>query len=104
MTSYHITISEPAENDLNAIADYIAIELRNPPAAKHLISKIANAVFSLEQMPKRNTFVNSDRLAAKGIRKLIVENYIVFYIVSDTNHSVTIIIILYKRRNWNDLL
>lgn len=104
MISYHITISEPAENGLNAIVDYIAIELRNPLAAKYFIFKITNAVFSLEQMPKRNTLINSDRLAAKGIRRLIVENYIVFYIVSDSNHSVTIIRILYKRRNWNDLL
>jgi len=43
-------------------------------------------------------------LANQGIRKITVDNYIVFYNVSDTNKCVTIIRILYGKRNWKDVL
>lgn len=104
MTAYHLAITEPAEADLKEIADYIAKELQEPSTAQHLITKISEAVFELEQMPNRFALVNDERLASMGIRKLVVDNDIVFYNVSEKNQSVSIIRILYGRRHWNKLL
>lgn len=104
MKAYHLVITEPAEADLKEIADYIAKELREPSTAQHLISTIAEAVLELEQMPKRYAPVEDERLANWGIRKMVIDNYIVFYVVSEKNQSVIIIRILYARRDWNNLL
>lgn len=104
MSTYNIEISEPAEKDLYKIGVYISKELLEPETAKRVISKIAKGINSLEEMPLRNTLVLDERLAHKGIRKILVDNYIVFYIVTEESKTVTIIRILYGRRDWINLL
>lgn len=104
MSIYEIQITEPAEKDLNEISSYIAKELLEPKIAKKIISKIAKVVTSLEDMPLRNALVVDERLAYRGIRKIMVDNYVVFYITSVESKKVTIIRILYERRDWMNLL
>ena len=43
-------------------------------------------------------------LAQKGYRKLIVQNYIAFYIVSHERKTVTVYRVLHGRRQWEALL
>lgn len=104
MSMYDIQITEPAEKDLYEIGAYISKELLEPEIAKKVFSEIAKGVNSLEDMPLRNALVADDRLDYKGIRKIMVDNYIVFYIVTDESKTVTIIRILYSRRDWINLL
>lgn len=59
---------------------------------------------SLSEMPSRHALVTDERLALLGIRKLPVENYIVFYVISETNMVATVVRILYGRRDWEQLL
>jgi toxin ParE1/3/4 len=101
---YLLVITEPAEIDLREIADYIANDLLEPATARKMIAKIAEAIFQLEQMPFRNSLVGDERLAGQGIRKLLVDSYIVFYVVSEREETVTIIRILYGKRHWSSLL
>lgn len=102
--TYRLVITDLAEADLRDIADYIANELLEASTARKMISKIAEFVFQLEHMPFRNGLVRDERLAASGIRHLLVESYIVFYVISDKEETVTIIRILYGKRNWTSLL
>lgn len=105
MTSYSIWITEPAEKDLQEIAFYIAAELQEPPSAVHVVSRIEEAILELEHLPFRYALVRDTILASKGIRMLPVDRYVVFYTVSDRSDAiVTIIRILYGKRNWMDLL
>lgn len=104
MSAYDIQITEPAEKDLYEIGAYISKELLEPETAKKVISKIAKGINSLGDMPLRNALVADERLAYKGIRKIIVDNYIIFYIVTEESKTVTIIRILYGKRNWINLL
>lgn len=104
MKCYKILMTEPAADDLLKIAEYVARELREPTTAQKLVSKIKEAVMSLAEMPTRYTKVADERLAAQGIRKLPLENYIIFYVVSERDGTVTIVRILYSRRDWEHLL
>jgi len=101
---FSIMITAPAEADLLEIADYIAHELKEPAAAQHLMAKLAEAILELEQLPFRYALVSDERLAYQGIRKLVVDNYLVFYIVSENNKLVTIVRVVYGKREWNNLL
>ncbi|OPH54689.1 plasmid stabilization protein [Paenibacillus ferrarius] len=101
---YRLVITELAETDLRNIADYIANELLEPTTARKMIAKIAEAAFQLELMPFRNGLVRDERLAAYGIRHILVDSYIVFYVISEKEETVTIIRILYGKRQWNSLL
>jgi toxin ParE1/3/4 len=104
MSKYSIEITEPAERDLLEISNYIAKELMEPSIAMKLINKIGDVILDLEEMPFRNGLVLDERLAHLGIRRIIVNNYTVFYIVSEEGNVVTIIRILYSKREWMNLL
>ena len=104
MSSYHVQVTEPAEKDLYEIGMYIAKELLEPETAKRIISKIAEAIRALEYMPLKNSVVKDERLVRKNIRRIIVGNYIVFYIVAEESKTVTVVRILYNRRDWINVL
>lgn len=104
MSKYKVEITESAENDLFEIGSYIAKELLEPDIAKKVVGKIGDTILSLEEMHLRNSFIADERLALQGIRKILIDNYIVFYIVTEEHKTVTIIRILYSRRDWINLL
>ncbi|MEW5920954.1 MAG: type II toxin-antitoxin system RelE/ParE family toxin [Bacillota bacterium] len=104
MNRYSILMTEPAADDLLKIAEYIAKELREPVTAQRLVKKIKDAVMSLAHMPFRYALVADERMATQGMRKFPVENYVVFYVASEKDRTVTVIRILYGRRNWEQLL
>lgn len=104
MKQYGILLTEPAAGDLLKIAEYFAKELREPVTAQRLVKKLKDAVMSLAHMPFRHALVADERLAIQGMRKFPVDNYIVFYIVSEKDGTVAVIRILYCRRDWEQLL
>ncbi len=104
MKSYNVAISEIAETDLREMVQYIAFERMELFNARHLLSGIQEAILELEKIPYRYALVRDERLASQGIRMLPVDNHIVFYIVAEMNKSVTIVRILYGKREWRQLL
>jgi len=89
---------------LREIARYIALELKEPSTARNVVARIAQAVFELDQLPQRHEQVRDKGLANRGIRMLPVDRYIIFYSASEANEVVSIIRILYNKRNWIELL
>ena len=104
MKSYKVLMTQPAADDLHGIAAYIANERREPSIATKLVGKIKEAVMSLSEMPTRHSLVADEKLAIQEIRKIMADNYIVFYAVSEKDATVTVIRILYGRRDWVNLL
>lgn len=104
MNKYRIEITKPAEDDLSKIVMYIAKELLEPSIAERTINKISGAIITLEEFPYRNALVAEERLAKRGIRKIIIDNYIAYYIVEENLKKVTVIRILYGKRDWMNLL
>ena len=104
MSSYNVVITKPTQRDLLDIFDYIAFDLREPETASNLLSKVRLKVKSLEEFPERNNIISEPKYAAKNIRWCPIENYVIFYQVSEVKTTVNILRVLYKKRNWNHLL
>lgn len=104
MSSYNVVITEVAQHDLLDIFDYIAFELREPESANRLLSKIKLKVKSLEEFPKRNHMISEPKYEAQKIRWCLVEDYMIFYQVSEVQTQVYILRVQYKKRNWEHLL
>jgi plasmid stabilization system protein ParE len=100
---YKVYIDASAEQDLSAILSYIALTLKEPAAAKRIYSSIKEKILSLRQMPERHSIVNEEPFAQQGVRMLLVENYIAFYIITDAK-EVHVFRILYNRREWQSIL
>ncbi|MBU3112821.1 type II toxin-antitoxin system RelE/ParE family toxin [Clostridium lacusfryxellense] len=78
---FKIVYYPTAIDDVNNILNYISID--NPPAAIKLINKIDVAISSLAQFPYKGPTPKDFNLKLKNYRLLIVDSYIVFYIVND---------------------
>jgi plasmid stabilization system protein ParE len=100
MDKYKIRIYPSAKTDLNEIISYL--NTLSPQAALRYYDLIVEKISNLDQLPERCPFVRDVALKAKGYRYLIVENYLVFFVVkADT---VQIRRIIYSRRNYDWLL
>ena len=104
MPKYSVEISDTAQPDINEIIAYTNRELKNHQSAKRLAANFRNNILSLEEMPKRYNLVNDEMLSRNGIRKLIIENYLVFYIVDELKGKVSIVRVLQSRRDWDKLI
>ena len=100
METFKVKIYPAAKQDLMDVVDYL--NTLSPDAAMRIYDKITKEIMSLSQMPDRCPRPRDLALAAKGYRYLIVENYLVFYVVS--HDIVQIRRILYGRRNYQQLL
>lgn len=83
MKQYRVLITDEALNDMESIYEYIADELLAPDTAMGQYNRIADAIETLEQMPERIKLMESEPEKTRGLRKLIVDNYAVFFIIED---------------------
>ncbi|MGB7606723.1 MAG: type II toxin-antitoxin system RelE/ParE family toxin [Lutisporaceae bacterium] len=78
---YNIEYLPIAAQDLTEIIDYIKLD--DPQAALNLLNNIDESVSKLKLFPQMGTVPKDIRLQSLGYRMLIIENYLVFYIVKD---------------------
>lgn len=89
MTHYKTHITDEALNDMESIYEYIAEELLAPDTAMEQYNRIADAIETLDQMPERIKLMESEPERTRGLRRLIVDNYAVFFIIVDDVVIVT---------------
>lgn len=104
MSRYEIRLTAIAGNDLQEIVSYITYQLYEPEAAKRLLKKLQEAIVSLEEMPARHSLVLDENLARRGVRRILVDRYIVFYLIEEEEKQAIILRILYSKRNWQSLV
>lgn len=97
--SFSVIYSPEAVNDLREIYTYIAYKLLVPKTAKGQINRIRDIIRSLDFMPLRYPIVDWEPWKSIEMHKLPIDNFIVFYIVSNEKHLVTIVRILYGGRD-----
>ena len=102
MKKYNIEYSKESKDDLIGIKQYIKYNLQEPEISRKLISKIIKEINELKNNPEKYTIIDDDIIKKLQIRKLIVDNYIVFYRIK--NDNIQIVRIIYGRRNWINLL
>jgi len=100
MDKYKVKIYPAAQMDLNDIVSYL--NTLSPQAAIRYYDLLVEKIGSLVEMPERCPFVRDIALKAKGYRYLIVENYLVFFVVK--GDTVQIRRILYNKRQYKRLL
>ena len=101
---YLLKFTHLAERDLDEIYGYISIKLIAEQAAIELMARIENSINRLKEFPLSCNIVSDKTLGKQGYRKLIIDNYIVFYLVDKMDRKVTIMRILYGARRYQDLL
>ena len=96
---YSVVITKQAEEDLRGIFEYISFTLYEPGYAAHKLQKLEQAISKLNYMPERYKKYEEEPWAKIGLRKMPVENYNIFYFVDNEIEQVTVLRILYSKRD-----
>ena len=100
---YAYRFTEKAETDLTEILRYINDELSNPSAAQDLGRKIFESIDNVRNFPQSGSVVDNSFLADKSVRRIVVDNYIVYYKASENEKTIYIIRIVYGKRNLDEI-
>ena len=100
MEQYSIKIFPTAQSDLQDIVAYL--NTLSPDVAMRYYDLIVEKVGTLKTLPERCPSVKDTQLRLRNYRMLLIENYIVFYVVN--GKMVEIRRILYARRQYEGLL
>lgn len=96
--NYSVNISSQAEKDIRAIYEYIALSLMSPENAGAKLSRLEERINSLDNLPKRYPKYKND------IRFMPVDSYLVFYTVNDDSKTVSVLRVMYGKRDFERTL
>ncbi len=104
VNNYTIKMTPKAADDLDNIYQYISEELFLTSSAANILERIERGIMRLREFPFSCNYVADEYLRNKGYRKLIVDNYIVFYLIEEENSQVIIMRVLYGKQKYENLL
>lgn len=97
---YTFEITPSALKDLDGIMEYVSVQLCAKESALQLLDEIEAAIDLACLHPYAASKVNDPALSRKGYRKLMVKNYIVFYIPNDSKRVLHVMRVMYFARDY----
>ena len=97
--NWKIEYSARARQDLRDIYEYIAYELLARDTASRQIGRIMKEIRSLEKMPLRYRLYDEEPWHSQGLRFFPANHFLVFYLTSEADRTVTVIRIMYGGRD-----
>ena len=101
---YKVEYLPVALRDMVEIVKYISFTLNNPMAAERLSEEMFEAGSKLSESPYSYPAYISSRPLKHEYRKLLVQNYILFYWVDEEKKLVTIARAVYAKRDYERIL
>ena len=89
MEQYKVEITKEALQDMEDIYNYIALELLSPENAMGQYNRIADEILTLDTFPQRYRIMDSEPEKQMELRRMLVDNYSVFYTIRADKVIVT---------------
>ncbi len=102
--NYSIIMIPQAKNDLREIFRYIAFDLQSIQNATGQLERLETAIASLTTMPERFRVFDNPIWRERNLRIMPVDHYLVFYIPSREDRTVTVLRVLYGGRDIDSQL
>ncbi len=97
-------LTQKADADLDDIVGYIAVELANPKAASDFLVKLQGVIEEARSFPESSSLVVNEFVPNMGVRKKLVDNYIMYYLPDSVEKMIYVLRIVYGRRNTGEIL
>ena len=81
MEQYKVEITKEALQDMEDMYNYIALELLSSENAMGQYNRIADEILTLDTFPQRYRIMDSEPEKQMELRRMIVDNYSVFYTI-----------------------
>lgn len=104
MSEWKVVLTPQFKQEFRDIYAYIAEVLLVPETAKKQVSRILEQIEKLNEMPNKFALVEKEPWRSRGLRKLVVDNYIVFYMQNERTNEVIVFHVFYGGRNIDNLL
>ena len=99
MSEYEVRVTRQALEQMKEIVHYISNDLIAPDAAGNLLDKMKAEITKLSSFPKKQALIDEEPWRTDGVRKLVVNNFLIYYWVDDENNRVQVTAVIYSRRD-----
>jgi len=104
MSTWRVLLTPEFKQEIRDIHSYIANTLLAPETAKKQVLRILDAVGELNEMPFRYPLHAKEPWLSRGLRKLTVDNFTVFYYPNKDTSEVAVFHVFYGGRDIGLLL
>ena len=101
---YQLEFLPIAKKDMEDIVYYVAYSLNNDTAAKELAKGFIDGAKSILDFPFGSSIYNTSEKLKYEYRCIKIKNFLMFYKIDDEKKIVTVVRVLYKRMNIDDIL
>ena len=101
---YDFELTETAESDIDATYEYIAETLGNPDAASDLADELEIQIDKICKGPETGKLVENDFLRRNDVWRILVKNYIAYYIIDAENEKIVILRFVYSGRDQDKIV
>ena len=104
MTNYRVKLTDYAVGQLLEAVRYISGVLQAPDVALRWADRLEAEMAGLGSMPARYPLIPEEPWHTEGIRKMPVDNFLVYYWINEEQKTVWITAVIYGRRDQMDQL
>ena len=101
---YKIELTECFKEELNLAYDYIEYISDSKTIADKIISKTFKKIYLIKDKPFAWSFVKDDYLASIGYRSVLVDNYLLFYLIDEKIKTIFIERFLYAYSDYINII
>ncbi len=98
MERYEIVMTPDAMEDLAVLRDYIRDRLGSAGTALNYIRTVRQEIGSLDVMPERFALLSEEPWHSRGLRRMVVKNFFVYYRLDKEAKRIYILNVIYARR------
>lgn len=96
---YEIKLTKQAIEQIEETVRYISKTLLAPKTARKWVDTLQFEIEKLDSMPARYPLTDEVPWRARGIRKMHVKNFLVYYLIDEQKKVVWVTAVIYGRRN-----
>lgn len=102
MGKYKIKVLQIAQDDMKSIIAYIRLD--DTDAAIKMYEKIKSVIGNLMDYPQMGAVPRDKKIAEQGYRMIVVEPYLLFYIVVKEDKTVEIHRVIHGMRDYPNVV
>lgn len=97
--TYEVKLTPQAIGQIEETVQYISKILLAPETARKWADALQHEIGKLDSMPSRYPLTEEEPQHTKGIRKMSVKNFLVYYLVDENQKIVWVTAVIYGRRD-----
>ena len=103
-SNYGYQLTSRAVDDVNDIVSYLSVELGNPAAATGFMDLLQSAIAEIRAFPQSGPRVANEFLPSNQVRKIVINNYVMYYQPHPETEMISILRVVYGKRDINEIL